>query len=361
MKERIFSSLTILLMFAWAGLSAQTQKPSMSFEKKTHDFGKIKEAEGEVNTKFKFRNVGKQPVIIGKVRASCGCTSPTWSKKPIPPGTTGFIKAAFNPKNRPGRFNKSITVYSNAIESPVTLRIKGEVEPKPKSLEDIYRFKMDALRLKSNHAAFTRVYHNQKKSTSVGVVNVSNQPITIDFARVPKHITAKAVPQTLKPKQKGKLQLSYDASQVNKWGYNRDRLYIKINGTFDHSNRIYASASIRENFSKLTKSELQKAPKIAFETKSFNFGEIQEGKKVTHEFKFNNEGKTDLKIRKISASCGCTATSPSKRTIKPGSSGIIKATFNSAHKSGRQNKAITVITNDPKNSKQILWIKGKVN
>ena len=97
-----------------------------------------------------------------------------------------------------------------------------------------------------------------------------------------------------------------------------------------------------------------------FEESSFNFGTITEGEKVNHSFKFRNDGKSDLVIRKISTSCGCTAVEKKAEVIKPGESSSIDVTFNSAGKSNRQNKSITIICNDPKNSKQTLYIVGDV-
>lgn len=361
MKKLIISVLIVTGLFTSLYGQGQTKKPSMSFNETVHDFGKIKEADGTVSTTFSFTNTGSQPVIIGRVNASCGCTTPTWTKKPIVPGGKGMIKAAFDPRNRPGNFNKSITVYSNALESPIILRIKGQVEPKPKAIEDIYRHQMGPLRLKTNHAAFTRVYNTQTKKETVDVVNTSGSPITLSFTRVPKHVTIKAEPEKLAANEKGKLVLTYDASKKNDWGYSRDRLFIDINDQYNAAHRLYVSANIQEDFSGMSDAEKARAAKASFDNKTFNFGTLKQGEKVSHNFVLENKGKSDLKIRKIAASCGCTATSPDKRTIAPGEKATIKATFDSRGKSGRQNKAITVITNDPDNSKIILWIKGTVN
>ena len=361
MKYFKITCLLIAMFFLNISLGiSQSKRPAMSFNKTTHDFGTVKEKGGSVSTKFMFTNTGKQPVIIGKVNAACGCTTPDWSNKPIKPGEKGYVEAKFNPKNRPGRFNKSVTVYSNSTESPVVLRIKGEVKAAPKSLDEVYKHKMGAIRLKTNHAAFTKVLHDQKETERIGIVNISDEPVNIDFARVPKHISVKAEPTTLESREKGKLTLTYDARQKNAWGYVRDALYIKINNNFDYNNRLHVSASIRENFSDLTEKERENAPVLSFKNKTFNFGTISQGKKVTHEYEFTNEGKRDLKIRKVKASCGCTATNAGQKVIKAGESSTIKATFNSANKSGKQRKAVTVYANDPENPKKVLWIKGKV-
>ena len=66
---------------------------------------------------------------MSRVHASCGCTTPTWTKEPIEPGKKGSVTVAYNPLGRPGVFTKTITVFTNASEENVTLLIKGEVIP----------------------------------------------------------------------------------------------------------------------------------------------------------------------------------------------------------------------------------------
>lgn len=104
--------------------------PAISFEKDTHDFGKLEE--GNVpKYQFKFTNTGTQPLVITNVRPSCGCTTPNWSKEPVMPGQSGYIEAAYNSKGRPGSFTKSITVSTNIPDQTYVLFIKGEVIPQP--------------------------------------------------------------------------------------------------------------------------------------------------------------------------------------------------------------------------------------
>ncbi len=82
--------------------------------------------------KFKFKNTGKEPLILTNVKASCGCTTPQWPREPIMPGQEASIKAVYNSKGRPGNFNKSITVTSNDSEAPTqVLYISGMVKPAP--------------------------------------------------------------------------------------------------------------------------------------------------------------------------------------------------------------------------------------
>src|SRR5947207_8236017 len=70
-----------------------------------HDFGTVEES-GPIGYEFTFTNTGSAPIVITDVRASCGCTTPSWPKEPIAPGGKGVIKAEYNTTGRIGIFNK---------------------------------------------------------------------------------------------------------------------------------------------------------------------------------------------------------------------------------------------------------------
>ena len=108
---------------------AAQQSSTILFEKTEHDFGKINEANGTVSVVFKFKNNGQNPLVLSNVRASCGCMTVTWPKEPIAQGQTGSITVTYNPSGRPGRFQKTITITSNAPENTHRVYIKGDVIP----------------------------------------------------------------------------------------------------------------------------------------------------------------------------------------------------------------------------------------
>ncbi len=123
--------LTIVMLFLTIAAVAQT-KEVVTFTETTHDFGTIKEEDGRVPTTFTFENVSSTPIFIKAVRASCGCTSPKWSKEPIAPNGTGTIDVTYSAAGRPGHFQKSVTVtFSNGSEDfRKVIFIKGTVTPR---------------------------------------------------------------------------------------------------------------------------------------------------------------------------------------------------------------------------------------
>lgn len=102
------------------------------------------------------------------------------------------------------------------------------------------------------------------------------------------------------------------------------------------------------------------APAFNVDNDKFDFGEVFQGEKVPHVFKFTNDGDEVLKIDRVRSSCGCTAVLLSENTIPPGGVGEIKANFDSSRFRGDISKTIYVYTNDPLNATRQLYIKGKV-
>ncbi len=351
-----------LILFLVASLNAIAQeKPKIVFEETSHNFGSFKESEGPQTTTFKFTNEGSVPLVLSNVRASCGCTTPKWTKEPVAPKATGEIQVSYNPKNRPGAFNKTITVNSNAENPTVVLRISGSVEQREKTLAEKYPRQIGELRAKTNYISFAQIKINDVETKTLDLINDTDNPVTIGFKSVPKHLTAKVEPETIPAHGQGVLSVTYNAKEANTYGFATHRIYLTENGSNDYKNSIGVSATIEEDFSALTPEQLAKAPVATFPEKSFDFGDMTQGEKKEHTFSLTNDGKSDLIIRNVRSSCGCTAVAPSKKVIAPGETVPIKVTFDSRGKRGRQSKSITVITNDPKNSTTTLRISSNVN
>ncbi len=92
-------------------------------------------------------------------------------------------------------------------------------------------------------------------------------------------------------------------------------------------------------------SSTAKGPVISFEKSTHDFGDIQQGDKVEHTFKFSNTGTEPLIITNVQVTCGCTVPAWPRDPIMPGQKSEITVAFNSAGKHGKQNKVVTVVSN----------------
>ncbi len=137
---------------------------------------------------------------------------------------------------------------------------------------------------------------------------------------------------------------------------------IILNGVTQENVYYYVSANLVEDFSSLSKTDLENAPVFKVASTTVDLGKIKGNTQNEVEFKFTNAGKNDLILRYVRATCGCTAVQQGNQGvgIKAGQSSSIKATFNSGSYKGKVTKAIYVYTNDPKNSEVVLMLNADV-
>lgn len=114
-------------MMAMVTTAFAQKQAKIAFDKTTWNFGTFPESKVQTCT-FTFKNEGDAPLIINQAVASCGCTVPTYTKKPIAPGETGTMKVTYNGKGKfEGHFKKSITVRTNGTPEVVRLYVEGDM------------------------------------------------------------------------------------------------------------------------------------------------------------------------------------------------------------------------------------------
>ncbi|MCM1110547.1 MAG: DUF1573 domain-containing protein [Clostridium sp.] len=132
--KRILFILAAFAALLWLPLSATgAEKDSpLTFETTNHDFGTVHASKGEVSYEFKFTNTSSEPVAILMVtNGGCGCTTPSYPKKPIEPGKSASIKITFSPAGRQGEFNREVKVRYAAAKKKgkLSLTFSGVVVP----------------------------------------------------------------------------------------------------------------------------------------------------------------------------------------------------------------------------------------
>jgi hypothetical protein len=359
MKARLLISLIFLVVFHYA--IAQEQTPVFNFQTTTHDFGAVEEENGPISFVFNFTNTGNAPLVIQNVQPSCGCTTPDWTREPILPGKTGFIKAEYNPQNRPGAFNKSLTITANTNPAVSRLFIQGTVNPKPHSIADDYPSDIGGIRVKYRSFNFGKITTERPVSMQYDVYNDTDHTINfLDKTDVPDFVQVSVVPQSLPAKTTGKIMVTYDPIKKKDLGFVSDPLVLYTDEQDNSAKEFRVVATIEEYFPPMTAEQLSKAPKLSFDKTSFDFGVIKQIDKVHTEFTITNTGKSDLNIRQTKVNCGCTVAEIDKTTLKPGESVPVKVSFDPTGRRGIQQKSISIFTNDPMNPTQMITIKADV-
>lgn len=356
MKLRLLGC--ILLGLIWS-LSVQAQEAAkIKFDETTHQFGELEKGAPAEHV-FTFTNVSDEPIALSRVKASCGCTTPSWTREPVAPGESGEIKVKYN-TNRIGPFTKTVTVnYGGETDRPMVLYIKGKVNNSAAQAQaNIYKRPMGNL-------AFDKLVHNfgtidsDKKGTATFAVR-NNGPMPISLTLVAEEnpefdITYPSAPLT--PGATGEITVTAVGERFSEMGAFTKRITLKTNDQAMPQKVLTLNGTLNKVF---TEEELARMPHIEFEATEYDAGKIISGEKVTYAYTFTNTGQDDLIIESVKASCGCTATAPKDKVIKGGESSEIVATFNSAGRSGVQQKSITVRSNDPDNGVLVLRLRAEV-
>src|SRR5450759_1362130 len=181
--KSVLMFFSLLMLGVTAG--AQVAETKMQLSATEHDFGTFKEEAGRQAFDFVVTNTGTEPLVIQNVVASCGCTTPECTKQPIPAGAKGKVTAIYDPKDRPGQFNKTLSVYANTKPEVVVLVIKGEVVPHEKTVDELFTFAAGKVRFESSNMAFTNVKKTEKKMRVMQLINTSTEPIKVELDGVP--------------------------------------------------------------------------------------------------------------------------------------------------------------------------------
>lgn len=353
------------LLLVSAALMAQ--KPVITFKETDHNFGKIHEEDGRVSYIFEFKNEGMEPLVLSNVRASCGCTTPKWTREPIEAGQTGNITVTYNPNGRPGNFQKTITITSNAEPATTKITIRGEVIPKQAKPTIRYNVKMGDLSLKSSSIEFGTIYKDASKNATLDYTNLTDHDITVGIAGADSYdfLTTQLSLTTLKPNEVGTLNINYAASLCPVWGEQTYDLYFIVNGEKKLTDefKITLKADVAEDFTRLSAEDLQVAP-IAVVNDGMgsqvkvNLGTVKAGSKLTHKLHIKNAGVQPLQIRRIQTTTDIKAAA-GKTSVKSGKTADIKLEINNANNAaGTYTRPVTIITNDPKNPRifvSVTW------
>ncbi len=241
MIAKFFTFLSVLFVFS---LDSHAQG-KLEFKKDMHEFGVV--AEGtQANFDFEFINTGNAPVVISNVSASCGCTTPFWTKEPVLPGKKGKVTASYNSNGRPGVFHKTVTVTSNAQNAQLVLTIKGTVQPKaaapvtPEQLEKAAVLKLD----KTVHN-FGKIEKNRSVTYSFVVENTGKSDLKIQTVQSGCNcVSFKSSQPAVKPGEKATLELRYTPLTM---GQTAENVTIVSNDLRNPTSKVLLQANVVES------------------------------------------------------------------------------------------------------------------
>ncbi|MBO6517631.1 MAG: DUF1573 domain-containing protein [Bacteroidia bacterium] len=342
---------------------AQVNENEIKFESETYSFGTVNFGTTILNATFIFTNNSQTNFEIREVRASCGCTVPSWPDKPIAPGEKAVITATFDPSNLAGEVDKTIEIFANynVIMSKI-LHIVGTIrEPVSADLSKIYPGQFGYLVQSKNTIGFGYVVNTKSYTEEIMFVNEYNLPLKFTgVQRKPEYIDYQLSKEVLQPGDTAILTVTMNGEKVNDYGLINSSFVLKTNDRSYQYKAIKLAFFMQRDFSTLSKKERKMAPRAVLSQSQFDFGTLKEGAKLSQSFEVKNTGKTPLKILKVETTCGCAALNLTSDPIAPGEVRKAQITFDSIFINGQTEKEIVVFTNDPNNHVLRLFVRAEV-
>lgn len=338
---------------ALVGVAMMAQEPVITFEKTEHDFGKINEADGRVSTVFEFKNEGMSPLILSNVRASCGCTTPTWTKEPVEPGQTGSITVTYNPNGRPGRFQKTVTITSNAKEGTKKVYIKGEVIPKQAKPVNRYTVPVGELSMKTKTLDLGTIKHGEHKSGELEYSNLTQAEHNVDLATnaAESYLINQVTLPTVKPNEVGKFMFSLETANTKLYGPVEVYAYVVVDGKREINDdfKLTIKADVVEDFSAMTTEDKQQAPIIEV-AEDVNGGKVAAGKALKVHIPVKNVGSNPLEVRRAYCTDN-TVYIKNMKAVKSGKTVNLNLEISTKGlEAGAYSREVVIITNDYLNS-----------
>lgn len=326
-------------------VSSKAQTGNFVLNTYSHNFGFWREDKGVAQFSFEITNTSNKKILIHHVKASCGCTTPQWSLDSLSPQEVGFIKVSYNPFNRPGEFNKKIFAKING--DSITLNIKGVVIVQNKKIEDEFPDKIGNIRFQSNYVNFGVIKNNQLVSKEIQIYNQGQKPIFINTEIYYDFFTVSGLANKLFSGKTGFFKIDMVPTKKIDLG-NSDLVFnLRTDDDILPNKTLHLIVNVEEYFPPLSDTLLKLSPRIFVKNKYLDGGKIDKNTIRLIKFPIKNIGQELLVIKQIKSNCTCIKTVMPIDKLISQEEVFLELFFDPKERDGREEKMVTIYSNDP--------------
>lgn len=322
------------------------------FKEASHYFGTFSKSKGKVAYTFEFTNVGDKPVIVTRVKASCGCTATKYERQPVMPGGWGYVTVTFDPAKFSGYFSKKVSVYFEGVAEPEYLTISGRIRVNH-SVQDSFKYFIGDLRADNNNVDMGDVKAGTERRQEIKFINVMRDSVYVKVIKSPQWVEAQITKADLAAGDNARLLVSKSSNPVLKKGAYKDSILLKVTrGVRDVNVKVPIYMGVIDDFAVLT----ENTPKIGVDS-SIYVKKKQGGK---FKLKIQNYGQSDLHVYDVEHSQDDLKLIKYNEIIKPGSKGTVVMQIVQVNALAEPLE-IRIWNNDPENYKPKIHIREIAN
>ncbi|MFV0554105.1 MAG: DUF1573 domain-containing protein [Mangrovibacterium sp.] len=209
------NTLLILALLLSSFLAQAQEMSGIHLPKTAHYFGSFSRDKGVRTHEFVLENTGTDPLLIQRVKATCGCTVAEWTKTPIAPGESGTVMVKFDPKKFSGYFSKKVSVYTNRSSQAISLQISGRIIVNNR-IKDDFSFFLGDLKTDKENIDFTQEethgsasLQSDSATQDMRFINIMRDTIWIRPLDVPKGLRVTPSCELLAPGGNCRLTFTY--------------------------------------------------------------------------------------------------------------------------------------------------------
>lgn len=317
---------------------------------KNYNYGAFKEAEGPRMGMVRFVNKGPEAAFINRVRPSCGCTETEFTEGIIQPGDTAMVSFIYNPKGRPGSFEKTVKVYLGKENEMHVIRLSGTVIGAPATLQFSYPKEVGPLRLEALSAKTGELKKGSARHLFINAYNQSPDTITPAWVCEERGLQVELTPKSIPPGDIATFGFYVKTTDEDRMGpvdYN-----VRITADKNHpeagSCDVTVSTVIVPDTQSMSAEEVNDGPRAYLLPEFVDFGENVAGGKIKFSFEILNDGNSQLDVMRVySTESGVEITDRPSR-IKPGKKAKVKGGLDIRKlPAGAFRIPVEVMTNDP--------------
>lgn len=346
MKNLVRSILLLQCIVFGTLVHAQTEG-SFKVDNTSHYFGTFSKSKGKVSHKFIFTNTGNKPLLINRVKSTCGCTASKYTREPILPGKEGSVEVRFDPAKFSGYFSKKVSVYTNAQAAPVDLTVSGRIRVNHRVTDD-FNCHIGDLRADSKIMDFGDVEKlDQVIERDIKMINVMRDSIKVRVVNYPSWLkSCEITKDDLTQGDNTRLMFQLRSDNLTQWGELTGYVGLEVQkGIKTEVKNVRVTVNLIDTFSLLTDEQKELAPKITVDSDTL-FLDNKETKLGDKKVYLYNEGQTDLIIRNVQVNEKSGVEVKKYSTvIKPGKKTRISVDSEPLEKPVE----MTIWSNDPKN------------
>lgn len=213
-------------------------------------------------------------------------------------------------------------------------------------LQDQYGKKYGNLRLSATRFELGVVMNNEVRMDTIWLLNTGIVAMNVASGiKNSPFLKIAVIGSPLSSGGKGIITLTYDATNVNDYGYRLDRIPFNTDDVLQPQKFLMVAAEIHEYFPPASIDA--KLPHLKIAESVYSFGKIKQEEKATHDYKIYNDGTAVLLFRKVKSNCTCIKATMLKKEIMPGDSTLVHVEYDSTVKTGSDSRTISLFTNDP--------------